>query len=305
MGCCQAPHGHTHEQVFDPKAGRPPKDVKALGACSGLRQGADAELIEEPPSRNGAAGGSSVVISTNHQQESPRSSSSGSPRGSKGGVAPPAGTSAAPPRPQQPQAPTAGEVWNIGASGGGGPRQGSALRPGSAVLIRGMTDKRHLNGQEAVCVKLDSLGAAWQVRLAGGDATLHLIRPENLKELPPSAASVPAYPLASVAPAPEPYRADGNDPPLLAAKSANAASSPKAQATARLLERERNRSRQQQPAGSLAFFANARYSNPLDTENSPDAELLSMVEDEQVELSLLDDDMQLTTLGYGGRNLRP
>lgn len=180
----------------------------------------------------------------------------------------------------------------------GAARAAVALRPGSTVLICKLTDRRHLNGQEGICVRLDSATGSWHVRLAaGGDSTLYVLRPENLKELPPSAAAP-----RSVAPAPFPDYPDGDDPPLLAAKGIQSGSSGRAEAAARLLDGNRAKGRQL-PPGGLAAFSHARLAPPLDTDYSPDAELLSMVEDEQVELDLLDGDMQLPTLGrgYGGK----
>merc|ERR1712056_84211 len=112
-------------------------------------------------------------------------------------VAPPAGTavveaSAAPSRgisapPQAPPATSPGaEIWCMTQNKPAG-KTAATLRPGAVVLIRGLTDKRHLNGQEAICVQFDTANARWQVRLVNDKAdALHALRAENLKELPPN-----------------------------------------------------------------------------------------------------------------------
>jgi len=296
MGCCSA------APLAD--GGR---DLKAGGGGPGV----DAEEIH--PSKDSAAKPPQVKPDKGGHGGSAFSSG---PRA----VAPPVGGSTfGPPRAAPPSA---------------GFDDAAHLQPGTSVIICGLTEAAHINGEKGVCERWDPSRGRWHVRTHGGE--VHAVRPDNLRmeQLSPRMPGQAAPAQAARGEVGAPRSSDGAstdvDPPLLGAQgSSGPAGSARAKAASRLLERSSSTevpgSRTKLASLDVSFLDELSGSSPTKVpfqftfpedrggqRTTPfhadkpvadaDTELLSTVEDQRVVLADLDGDMQLPSLG--GRRAR-
>jgi len=183
--------------------------------------------------------------------------------GSKKGVAPPAGSKA--PRYLE---------------------QRGGLTPGTAVKIKGLTSDaaKRLNGELGILRSWDAATNRWKVQLKSSE--VKDIRPENLEEVP-GATKVPIT--IEVSP---------DEPPLLEVwnRERRPPDAAKAKVPSFLggLNTDRPLAAYAE-ASAAAQAARGDDLSPLSPDNydvDPDAQLLSLVDDERVQLQDLDADMQ-------------
>lgn len=186
-----------------------------MGCCqAGQKKGAAEPEVEIAPKRDDTAG---------PPPSTARSSSSGKSRSSPRSVAPPA----------------------AGTGSEGFAAEGD-LRPGTVVIVYGLTAASQLNGKEGTCERWDTGSNRWHVKLGSGE--VKALRPGNLQRA--EDATTPLAAAAALGPrTPDevgPFRGgtpalDANgDPPLLGTQGASGpagtARSARAKSASRLLQ---------------------------------------------------------------------